>query len=97
MNKHDRLREIGVDDGPEDPVERDAFVLRKLLPQVASDVPFREQFQFAPQQRFVIGRKHARTGRELPPQQRVDRVLKQVIRVVRVERAQVRGWPEVGQ
>ena len=78
-------------------VERGAFVLRQLLPQVAADVPLREQFQFAPQQRLVIGRQHARARCELPPQQRVDRVAKQVIRVVGVERAQVGGRPEVGQ
>ena len=64
---------------------------------MATDIPFRKQLQFAPQQGIVVGRQYIRPRGELPFDQRIDGVAKEVVRIVGIECAQIGGRTQVGQ
>ncbi len=64
---------------------------------MTADIPLRKQFQLAAQQSLVVWRQHAFARGELPAQQRVRGVAKELVGVAGIERAQICGRAQVGQ
>ena len=56
-----------------------------------------KQLALAPQQRLVVRRQHAGPARELPVDERVDRVAEERVGVGLVERGEIRRRAEIGE
>ena len=64
---------------------------------MARDVPLGKEIHLAAQERFVVRRQLTRACRELPADQRIDRVAHQRAGVCRVQLGQIRARAQVGE
>ena len=75
MHKDSGRRQVGLHDQGEGLVQRVLELALHRHAAVPGQVPLGKERELALQQRRIVGRQHAGPGRELPADQRIDRLL----------------------